>query len=210
MESIVNLYHSSCGYLNNPIVSLFLGLSFLVLLYWNGMRRYKVLKDLNLPGPKPLPYVGNTLEIRKYGGILNYQVECMKKYGKIFAIWTPNLSIVVADPEMLKQILVKSFDNFMNRFVARELALGSANMFVARDGNWKRIRSTVTPTFSAQKMKLMRQSFEKASDTLVSKLEKVAGTGTNVLYCVNPFRPSQFISIEFSPHKTRCFVIRIK
>ena len=210
MESIVNLYHSSCGYLNNPIAFLFLGLSFLVLLYWNGMRRYKVLKDLNLPGPKPLPYVGNTLEIRKYCGILNYQVECMKKYGKIFTIWTPNLSIVVADPEMLKQILVKSFDNFMNRFVARELALGSANMFVARDGNWKRIRSTVTPTFSAQKMKLMRPSFEKASDTLVSKLEKVAGTGTNVLYCVNPFRPSQFINSEFSPHKTRCFVIRIK
>ena len=180
MESTSDFYGLYNGYLSSPVIYLVFGFVFLMAIYWNGMRRYSVLKKLNIPGPKPLPYIGNILEIRKHGGIVNYQLECMKKYGKIFAIWTPNLSIVVADPEMLKQIMVKEFENFTNRVTHVQTSQTGLGVASARDENWKRIRHTLTPTFSAAKMKLMVPLMEKASDTLVSKLEGVADSGKSL------------------------------
>ena len=177
MESVQGLYNLYLGHLSNPVISLLLGFLFLTVIYWYGMRRYSILKKLNIPGPKPLPYIGNILEIRKHGGILSFHMNCLKKYGRIFAIWTPNLAIVVADPEMLKQIMVKEFENFTNRFIHLKQPISKKLLFSARDETWRRIRHTLTPTFTALKMKLMVPLMEKASDTLVRKLEGVADTG---------------------------------
>ena len=142
------------------------------------MRRYTVLRKLNLPGPRPLPYIGNTLEIRKYGGIINFQTECMKRYGKIFAMWTPHLSIVVAEPEMLKQITVKEFGKFTNRYPLRGVDREAKTLFFARDGNWKRIRNTLKPSFAATSVNLMAPFFERAINKLMDKLDVVGSTGT--------------------------------
>ena len=46
-------------------------LLFLVVLfiYWYGTRGFADLKKLNVPGPKPIPFLGNFLEARKYDGV---------------------------------------------------------------------------------------------------------------------------------------------
>ena len=156
-------------------------ISFLVVLflYWYGTRGFANLKKLNVPGPKPLPFIGNFVEARKYEGIQLMHLDYVKKYGKVFAICLGEKpSLVVADPGLLKQIMIKDFPNFRNHFeFMKPNHPGSKNVFHARDDTWKRIRNTLTPTFSAGKMKLMVPLIETSCDTLMEKLEKIADSG---------------------------------
>ncbi|KAJ7375374.1 Thromboxane-A synthase [Desmophyllum pertusum] len=150
-------------------------------LYWCGTRGFADLKKLNVPGPKPVPFLGNFLEARKYNGLHLMYLDYVKKYGKVFAICLGGRpSLVVADPELLKQIMIKDFSNFRNRFQIRKLPHPlNKNIFNAKD-TWKRIRNTLTPTFSAGKMKLMVPLIEKSCDTLMEKLDKIADSDESV------------------------------
>lgn len=154
--------------------------TFLVMLYWYGTRGFADLKKLNVPGPKPVPFFGNFLETRKYDGLHLMHLEYLKKYGKVFALCLGGSpSLVVADPELLKQIMVKDFPNFQNRFQFQPPPnkTFAKNVSAARDGTWKRIRNTLTPTFTAGKMKLMVPLIERSCDTLVQKLNNISDTG---------------------------------
>jgi cytochrome P450 len=80
---------------------------------------------------------------------------------------------------MIKQIMVKDFHNFTNRFKSFPPSKGNKGLFVADDEDWKRIRSTLTPVFTSGKLKVMVPLIETSSNTLVEKIETVAGTGKN-------------------------------
>ena len=146
-------------------------------LYWYGTRGFATLKILNVPGPKPIPFFGNFLEARKYNGFHLMQLDNLKKYGKVHSLCLGGKpSLVVADPELLKQIMIKDFPNFRNRYIVQRMLRGE-NVFIAKDETWKRIRNTLTPTFSAGKMKLMVPLIEKSCDTLMDKLKEIADSG---------------------------------
>ena len=159
----------------------FLGivLTISLLLYWYGTRSFTILKKLNLPGPKPHAFVGNLPDIKKAGDIHKFMLQCVQTYGKCFTVcFGSQVSIAVADPEILKQIMVKEFSNFRNRNQNRTLLHPlHLNVFVKRNEAWKRIRNTLTPAFSAAKLKNSTDLMEAAADTLQNKLKEVADTG---------------------------------
>ena len=165
--------------LAHPAAIASLVLLVVLFLYWYGTRGFATLKILNVPGPKPIPFLGNFLEARKYGGLHLMHLDYLKKYGKVYAICLGGKpSLVVADPELLKQIMIKDFPYFRNRFQVQNTGpLVNKNLLNARDDTWKRIRNTLTPTFSAGKMKLMVPLIEKSCDVLLEKLEKIADSG---------------------------------
>ena len=149
-------------------------------LYWYGTRGFENLKKLNVPGPKPIPFLGNILEVRKYGAVHLMCLDYAKKYGKVFAVCLGGKpSLFLADPELLKQVMVKDFPNFRNRYPF-PILVGppfQQNLLESKDETWKRIRTTLTPTFSTGKIKLMVPLMEKSCDSLVEKLEKIADSG---------------------------------
>ena len=149
------------------------------LVYWFGVCDFALISHVPLPGPEPWPYFGNLLEVAKFGGLHKAFVEYGKKYGKVYKMYMGRSpSIVVADPEMLKHILVKDFDKFRNRPDAmRGNAPIDKGLFDARDEAWKKLRSILTPGFSALKLKEHVPRIEYAVDTLLSKLEKFARNG---------------------------------
>ena len=134
---------------------------------------------MSVPGPKPLPFLGNVLNLWRYGALHLMLFNCAKKYGKVFAISLGGkLSLVVADPELVRQIMINDFQKFRNRLTFEKLKSPlDKNILDAKDDTWKRTRNTLRPTFSAAKMKLMVPHLEKSCDTLVEKLGKTADSG---------------------------------
>ena len=67
--------------------------------------------------------------------------------------------IVIKDLDTVKEMTVKQFENFQNRPPQPDLLRKKRNaprgVFNARDDYWKKIRTTLSPTFSSAKMKLV-------------------------------------------------------
>jgi cytochrome P450 len=151
----------------------------IILIYVYGTYPFRVLKKLNIPGAKPSAFSGNLNDVKKYGGLHLALLEYKKMFGKVFSLCMGrHVAIVIADPDMLRQLLVKDFASFKNRFFRfspkNKIKYG---LMTAKDDDWKRIRSTLTPTFSSGKLKQMVPLIEESCDTLVEKLGEVADTG---------------------------------
>ena len=128
---------------------------------------------------KPWPYFGNLIEVARFGGLHKAFIEYGKKYGKLYKMYMGRSPIItVANLEMLKQILVKDFHKFQNRpDVMRGNAPMDKGLFDARDEAWRKVRSILTPTFSALKLKELVPLIDDAANILLEKLETSARNG---------------------------------
>ena len=146
------------------------------LIYWLGVSEFALIGHVVLPGPKPWPYVGNLIEVARYGGLHTAFIEYAKKYGKVYKMYLGRSPMItVGDPEMLKHILVKDFLKFANRpDVMRGNEPMDKGLFDAKDEAWRKVRSILTPTFSALKLKELAPLINDAVDILLGKLEMFA------------------------------------
>ena len=146
------------------------------LIYWLGVSEFALIRQVPLPGPKPWPYVGNLIEVARYGGLHKAFVEYAKKYGRVYKMYLGRSPMItVADPEMLKHILVKEFHKFQNRpHVMTGNPPLDKGLFDAKDEAWRKVRSILTPTFSAFKLKELVPLINDAVGILLGKLETFA------------------------------------
>lgn len=93
---------------------------------------------------------------------------------------------------MIKQITIKEFPKFQNRWFPEVNPPMSSFLFIAKDDQWKRVRTTLSPTFSATKLKEVIPLMEEASDVLTGKLTEAAETGEDGKY--DFFREYCFLS----------------
>ena len=123
-----------------------------------------------------LAILWESIEVSRYGGLHKAFVEYAKKYGKVYKMYLGRSPMItVGDPEMLKHILVKDFHKFQNRpDVMRGNAPMDKGLFDARDEAWRRVRSVLTPTFSALKLKELVPLIDDAVGILLGKLETCA------------------------------------
>ncbi|XP_053393028.1 cytochrome P450 3A25-like [Mercenaria mercenaria] len=139
-------------------------------------RHFTILKRLGIPGPTPLPFFGNLLE-QIFKGINKTDEEWLQKYGKVCGFYSGyQPSIVITDPEILKVVLIKDFQNFMDRSqISNHPKLLLNTLFFMRGRTWKRTRNIITPTFSAGKLKNLIPIINGCAETLVSNLNEKVG-----------------------------------
>ncbi|MEE6521873.1 hypothetical protein FKM82_020223, partial [Ascaphus truei] len=66
-----------------------------------GIWPYRFFKKYGIPGPRPLPFIGTFLENRK--GLLHFDMECFKKYGKFWGIYDGRKPVLaIMDPQSIK------------------------------------------------------------------------------------------------------------
>ncbi|KAI2473921.1 probable cytochrome P450 6a13 isoform X3 [Diabrotica virgifera virgifera] len=95
------------------------------------------------------------------------------KVGGFFTIARPTL--LVLDPEYVRDILVKDFSNFVDRgfyYVKHDKI--SESLFVVDETNWKNIRTKLTPTFTTGKMKMMFPLITHACGQMTKFMEQLA------------------------------------
>lgn len=139
--------------------------------YWKD-RSIAYLESYGLYG-KPKVLVKPKLHIgQSYQTIYN-QFKNEKVVG-LFVHHQPTL--VIRDPELLKQILTKDFQHFFDRgIVDPELVSPASRHLILMEGEpWKVMRSKLTPAFTSGKMKSMFHLMEACSNEFVKALEPVA------------------------------------
>ena len=109
--------------------------------------------------------------------------EYFQRYGRVYKMgFGRRPTIVITDPEMIKQITIKEFPKFQNRWFPEVNPPMSSFLFIAKDDQWKQIRTTLSPTFSATKLKEVIPLMEEASDVLTGKLTEAAKTSEDGKY----------------------------
>uniref|UniRef100_A0A3Q0SI69 Cytochrome P450 3A n=1 Tax=Amphilophus citrinellus TaxID=61819 RepID=A0A3Q0SI69_AMPCI len=131
-------------------------------------------KRLGVPGPSPVPFFGTMLAYRK--GFFNFDVECYKKYGKMWGIFDGRQPVLcITDPAMIKTILIKEcYSFFTNRRNFRLNGPLYDAVSIAEDDQWRRIRSVLSPSFTSGRLKEMFDIMKKHSAILISSMKKKA------------------------------------
>ncbi|XP_054165014.1 cytochrome P450 3A21-like [Oppia nitens] len=127
----------------------------IIAIYRYATRNHDYWQRLGLTGPRPLPFVG-TIAYMTRTPLQELVVKWQQKYGKLYGCFYGNEPVlVVADPELIKDILVKDFDVFVDRDIVGDHPILSRHLFHAVGNDWRRIRSIVTPGFSSAKLKAL-------------------------------------------------------
>uniref|UniRef100_A0A3B1JLK7 Thromboxane-A synthase n=1 Tax=Astyanax mexicanus TaxID=7994 RepID=A0A3B1JLK7_ASTMX len=181
-------------------VTLGLFLLFLALLYYS-VYPFSVLQRCGIRHPKPIPFFGNMMLFRH--GFFDAHRDLINQYGRVCYYLGRRPVVVVADPDMLRQVMVKEFQKFPNRMQKLRAATKpmTESVLMLRNERWKRVRSILTPSFSAAKMKEMVPLINTATETLLNNLKSYAESGESFDIHAFPFliRPLSFII----PNKSR-------
>ncbi|CAB3365204.1 Hypothetical predicted protein [Cloeon dipterum] len=92
-------------------------------------------------------------------------------------------SLLVRDPELIKNIIVKDFAHFYDHgFKINEEAdpMEAKNLFNLEGHKWKVMRSKLSPTFTSGKIKLMTPLMEEVSQNLQKNLTDLSMSGRAV------------------------------
>ncbi|KAK9540653.1 hypothetical protein VZT92_003093 [Zoarces viviparus] len=135
---------------------------------------FGTFKKLGVPGPKPVPFFGTMLAYRK--GIINFDTDCFKKYGKVWGIFDGRKPVLcITDPAMIKAVLIKEcYSVFTNRRNIRLNGQLYDAVSIAEDDQWRRIRSVLSPSFTSGRLKEMFSIMKHHSANLTSSMKKKA------------------------------------
>ncbi|XP_018565132.1 cytochrome P450 6k1-like [Anoplophora glabripennis] len=140
------------------------------------IKKYKYWEKKGVPGPKPLPLIGNIgVSILGQKNVSDVYADIYHKFEDcpfvgVYRMGQPCL--LIRDPEIIKNVLIKDVSCFMEK-VDRELdPLISRNTFIMKGDEWKRARQFMTPNFASGKIKAVFPIAEGVSKNLVSYLEE--------------------------------------
>ncbi|XP_037043807.1 cytochrome P450 9e2-like isoform X2 [Bradysia coprophila] len=96
----------------------------------------------------------NQLKAQKYGGVMEFGAP----------------ALFITDLDLLKQVLIRDFDHFVNRrgFDLEENDPHMHYLLGNHNGDaWKRLRSTISPTFTGGKIRRIFQIFDSSAKKMV-------------------------------------------
>ncbi|XP_072949233.1 cytochrome P450 9e2-like [Epargyreus clarus] len=95
-----------------------------------------------------------------------------ERFGGFFEGRRPILYLF--DPELIKAVCIRDFEYFVDRqrFNSKEPRYLSRSLLNLKGSEWKAVRSTITPSFSASRLKIMLPLIEVCSQQMVEFLNQ--------------------------------------
>lgn len=158
-------------------------IALILMFYYYLTSTFDFWKVRGVPGPKPLPMFGNVKDVMLLRtSMCHYLKELHQKYKDepmvgIFTRRTPIL--VVQDPELIKDILIRDFSKFANRGfpVLEKVEPLSAHLFNLEAERWRPLRTRLSPVFTSGKLKEMFPLILECSKHLEQYLDKLVVKG---------------------------------
>jgi cytochrome P450 family 6 len=140
-------------------------------------------KKRGVPTLKPTPPFGDLSDAifteKNVQRVVNefYKDFDGQKFGGIYSFATP--SLLLRDPEIIKNVLVKDFDKFHSRgvLINEEKEPLQGHLFSLSGSKWRNLRAKVSPTFTSGKMKMMFPTLVECGKELQLCLEPLASKG---------------------------------
>ncbi|XP_069702396.1 probable cytochrome P450 6a14 [Periplaneta americana] len=144
---------------------------------------YSYWKKRGIPTLKtkaPFGDYGNGLFLKK--GLQQQITELYKRFeghsvGGLYRFNKP--SLMIRDPDIIKDILVKDFDHFYSRgfTVNEKMEPLQGHLFALSGTKWRNLRVKMTPTFTSGKMKMMFGTLVECGKELETVLQEPAKNG---------------------------------
>lgn len=141
-------------------------------------------KNMGILYANPLPILGNMAPVifRRISLAEHlqrfYNRFAHVKYFGFYNFLTP--IIVIRDPELIRTIAVKNFDNFCDHrgFIDETTEpLMGRNLFALRGDYWREMRKVLSPAFTASKMKMMFKLMSRCAEDFSDFLANEAKDG---------------------------------
>ncbi|GFT54952.1 cytochrome P450 3A21 [Nephila pilipes] len=169
--------------LDSVITTFLLGITSLLFLYWYTTRNFDYWKKRGVIYSKPVPFFGSTIELL-WKPFHEIEDERYIRFGTLYGHFEGNNPVLsVADPKLLREILVKEFSSISSR---RFFNAGTGNpvsdsMLPALSGDaWRRVRNIITPTFTTGKIKRMMSIVKDCSKGVVDNFKTFSANGKHL------------------------------
>uniref|UniRef100_A0AAT9UTJ8 Cytochrome P450 6PZ30 n=1 Tax=Maconellicoccus hirsutus TaxID=177089 RepID=A0AAT9UTJ8_MACHI len=170
-------------YFNASVILVLVSLTLYV--YWYLKKSFSFFKKLGIPHLKPSFLFGNITDVilmrksmaEEYADL--YKKLGPHKFAGVYVAKEP--SILVRDPELLKNVLVKDFDCFNDRgFPVDSNAepMTAYNLFFMKGDDWRNMRMKLTNTFTTGKMKMMFPLVNNCGKKFAQIIEKISSDGS--------------------------------
>jgi len=139
-------------------------------------RNYGQVEKCKLPGLKVIPptlLFGSGPWNSHQISYSEHDMEQAQKYGRVYGFYAMSTPIIsIADPAILKKILIKNFDSFSSHvFAPKDQKMRTLEQ--ANGQEWKDLRKGLSPTFSSGKIKGMLDLLDGGVNQMISHLEEV-------------------------------------
>lgn len=142
----------------------------------NLYERHQKLKEFGVAGPSPLTSLFRVFLLLDKN-FYRSDLPLIQKYGKVFATTQADrVSLFVADVNVLKTLLVRDFNHFLDRANRGTKRIYFSKFLTALEGQeWKDTRAIMSPTFTSGKMKAMIHLMNDCLKPLVTRIDRTLG-----------------------------------
>jgi cytochrome P450 len=180
MISLMNAWTSDTAFFNTfPSAAILLTVivTLVATVYTYFSIKYRYWKSRGISGPEPSIPFGNILR-PKGKGWHHLDVERHAKYGKVYGVYQgTNPVLVIADSELLKDVLVRDFTSFADRNTSFH-RIQKQSLITTKGKRWREQRTIMSPTFTSGKMKAMHHLIKSAISNLLDHMESRMMNGT--------------------------------
>ena len=147
-------------------------------LYWvvSNYDRFQYWRRQGLSGPNPwFTYLRIIIFVFLPNAQLS-DLKGIKRYGKVYGVSESDRNaIVVADAELIKDVLVRRFSHFMDRRQGFQPKYVAKFLTALCGSEWKHTRSIMSPTFTSGKMKAMLHLMNDCLEPMMNRIRKSNG-----------------------------------
>ncbi|XP_020800979.1 cytochrome P450 9c1 [Drosophila serrata] len=162
-----------------------------LLLYKWSVHSFNYFSKRGVAYEPPIPLFGNipwSVMMAKDSYIkhsidIHMRLKSHKVYG-VFNLRDP--LFYLSDPELIRQVGIKSFDNFSNHRKGitdgpNDMSFIGKSLLNLRDRRWKEMRNTLTPTFTSLKIRQMFELIHACNEEAVGYVRRQLDAGNSEL-----------------------------
>ncbi|KAL1441619.1 hypothetical protein MTO96_008578 [Rhipicephalus appendiculatus] len=159
---------------------LFLAITIAVLLYLRASRHRNFWRNQNVVHEKFSLFFGSqTKQLFKPLHVVDH--ELYRKHGRLFGSFEDGKPVLyVAEPELLKLILVKDAALTQRKLVEFEDPILSNLMINVAPEQWKKLRTATSPAFTSGKLRKMQAIIDSCAHLTSERLKKAATASEDV------------------------------